>query len=389
MNVPKPTSQIILTCKSGSHDVSIGETRAEKTNAQPWEVALKAFASAVVAPLSACMLAMTGSAVLSQSDSVADFYRGKQITMLIATSPGGDYDLRGRMLARYMDRHIPGNPVLIPRNMPGGVGLQAANWLYSIAPKDGTVLHMIMQNMPMQQILGGQGVQFDAAKFIWIGNTTDTPNTIVSWHKTGIRTIEDVQQRELIVGAPGTATPSVYFPVVMNALLGTKFKIIAGYPGGNDVNLAMERGEVGGRASVPMSSLQPDWIAEKKIYVLTQVGLTKDPTLPDVPLLVDLARNEHDRKVLHFMSADSAFARAVVTTPGVPAERVAALRKAFDTTMLDPQVVDESRRGRRDLSPVPGEVVQKIVEELLQTPRDVVERTQGLLSHSGSVGLVK
>lgn len=350
---------------------------------------MKAFASAVVAPLSACMLAMTGSAVLSQSNSVADFYRGKQVTMLIATSPGGDYDLRGRMLARYMDRHIPGNPVLIPRNMPGGVGLQAANWLYSIAPKDGTVLHMIMQNMPMQQILGGQGVQFDAAKFIWIGNTTDTPNTIVSWHKTGIRTIEDVQQRELIVGAPGTATPSVYFPVVMNALLGTKFKIIAGYPGGNDVNLAMERGEVGGRASVPMSSMHPDWIAEKKIYVLTQVGLTKDSSLPDVPLLVDLARNEHDRKVLHFMSADSAFARAVVTTPGVPAERVAALRKAFDTTMLDPQVVDESRRGRRDLSPVPGETVQKIVEELLQTPRDVVERTQGLLSHSGSVGLVK
>ena len=350
---------------------------------------MKAFASAVVAPLSACMLAMTGSAVLSQSNSVADFYRGKQITMLIATSPGGDYDLRGRMLARYMDRHIPGNPVLIPRNMPGGVGLQAANWLYNIAPRDGTVLHMIMQNMPMQQILRSQGVQFDAAKFIWIGNTTNTPNTIVSWHTTGIRTIKDLQERELIVGAPGTATPSVYFPVVMNALLGTRFKIIAGYPGGNDVNLAMERGEVGGRASVPMSSMQPDWITENKIHVLTQVGLTKDATLPDVPLLIELAKNEEDRAVLHFMSADSAFARAVVTTPDVPVERVSALRKAFDATMTDPQVIEESRKARRDLSPVRGEEVQKVVEEVLRTPRAVVERTEALLSTTSNVGQVK
>lgn len=332
-----------------------------------------------------CSCALSIGLFEAKSDAVVDFYRSKQVTMLIATSPGGDYDLRGRMLARYLDKYIPGNPVIVPRNMPGGVGLQAANWMYNVAPKDGSTLHMIMQNMPMQQVLKAPGVQFDAAKFIWIGNTTDTPNTIISWHTTGVRSIKDAQQHELIVGAPGTATPSVYFPIVMNALLNTKFKIIAGYPGGNDVNLAMERGEVGGRASVPMSSLNPDWISGAKIHVLTQVGLTKDATIPDVPLLIDLAKNEEDRAVFHFMSADSAFARAVVTTPEVPTDRVIALRRAFDATLKDPSVVEESRKARRDISPIKGEDVQVIVEKILQTPEAVINRTKKLLEGASSV----
>jgi tripartite-type tricarboxylate transporter receptor subunit TctC len=183
------------------------------------------------------------------ADAVADFYRGKTLTMLVATSPGGDYDLRARLLARHIGRHIPGEPAIIARNMPGAVGLQAANWLATQAPRDGTVLHAIMQNMSAHQALGGGKVEFDTRKFFWIGNTTESPNVVNSWHTTGIRSIRDVMERELVVGAPGTATSSVYYPKAMNALVGTKFKIVSGYPGGNDVNLAMERGEVGGRGS--------------------------------------------------------------------------------------------------------------------------------------------
>ena len=198
--------------------------------------------------VAAIFLALTGLAPsTAAADPVADFYRGKTISMIIATAPGGDYDLRARLVARHIGRHIPGNPAIVPRNMPGGVGIQAANYMADVAPQDGTSLHAIMQNMSTHQALGGAGVEFDTRKFFWIGNTTDTPNTIISWHTTGIQTIQDVMTRELVVGAPGTATASVYYPKSLNELAGTKFKIVTGYPGGNQVNLAMERGEVGGR----------------------------------------------------------------------------------------------------------------------------------------------
>jgi len=181
------------------------------------------------------------------AEPVADFYRGKSISMIIATAPGGDYDLRARLVSRHIGRHIPGNPAIVPRNMPGGVGIQAANYMASVAAQDGTSLHAIMQNMSTHQALGGAGVEYDTRKFFWIGNTTDTPNTISAWHTTGIRTIQDAMARELVIGAPGTATASVYYPKSLNELVGTKFKIVTGYPGGNQVNLAMERDEVGGR----------------------------------------------------------------------------------------------------------------------------------------------
>src|SRR5215203_4670031 len=218
------------------------------------------------------------------AESVADFYRGKSVRMVVATSPGGDYDLRARLIARHIGRHIPGEPTIVPVNMPGGVGLQAANWMATQAPRDGTALHAIMQNMSAIQALGGANVEYDTRKFFWIGNTTDTPNVINSWYTTGIRTIQDAMTRELVVGAPGTATSSVYYPKALNALAGTKFKIVAGYPGGNDVNLAMERGEVGGRGAnswASWKSTHPQWLAEKKIYMLVPIAFKRDPELPD------------------------------------------------------------------------------------------------------------
>ena len=242
--------------------------------------------------------------------------------------------------------------------MPGGVGIAAANYMANAAPRDGTVLHMLMQNMPAHQAIGGNGVKFDTRKLIFIGNTTDTPNVINSWYTTGIKTIDDVRQRELVVGAAGTATASAYYPAALNAMAGTKFKIVTGYPGGNDVNLAMEKGEVGGRGSnswASWKSSRPQWITEHKINVLVQIGLKRHPDLPDVPLLFELAGNDQDREVLRFISADTAISRAAVTTPETPPERVAALRKAFMDTMRDPQFLAEAEKMQVDISPLSGE----------------------------------
>lgn len=327
-------------------------------------------------------LVMVGSSTPVSAQSVADFYRGKTISMVIATAPGGDYDLRARLIARHMGRHIPGEPVIIPRNMPGAVGVQAANWLATVAPRDGTVIHAIMQNMSAYQALGGSSVEFDTRKFFWIGNTTDTPNVINSWYTTGIKTIQDVMTRELVVGAPGTATSSVYYPKALNEIVGTKFKIVSGYPGGNNVNIAMERGEVGGRGSnswASWKSTHPDWIAEKKIYILVQIALKRHPELADVPTMIELAKNDADRAVLRFLSADIPISRAYVTTPGTPPERVEALRRAFDATMKDPAFLAEAKKSRMDISPSTGEEAQKFSEMIANTPPAVLARAKAIL----------
>jgi tripartite-type tricarboxylate transporter receptor subunit TctC len=334
--------------------------------------------------IGAIILALTAlpSSTPVSAQSVADFYRGKSISMVIATSPGGDYDLRARLLARHIGRHIPGEPAIIPRNMPGAVGVQAANWLATVAPRDGTVIHAIMQNMSAYQALGGSSVEFDTRKFFWIGNTTDTPNVINSWHTTGIKTVQDVMTRELVVGAPGTATSSVYYPKALNELVGTKFKIVSGYPGGNDVNLAMERGEVGGRGSNSWASWKathPQWLAEKKIFILVQIALKRHPELADVPTMIELAKNDDDRAVLEFLSADIPINRAYVTTPGTPAERVAALRRAFEATMKDPAFLAEAAKSNIDISPSSGEDAQKFSDLIANTPSAVVARAKAIL----------
>src|SRR6195256_4101837 len=238
---------------------------------------------------SAGIVALVGIGVATMSahaDPVADFYHGKTLNLIVGTSSGNDYDFRGRLLARHLGRHVPGEPTIVPQNMPGVGGVKAANYLATIAPHDGTVLHMIMSNMMSSEAVGAQGVQFDARKFFWIGNTSSAPNVTVSWFKSGVTSIEQVMARQLIVGAPG-GTAGVIYANAMNALVGTKFKLVTGYPGGNEVNLAMERGEIDGRASnswASWKSTRPDWVKDKKIVVLVQIGLKRAPDLPDGPL---------------------------------------------------------------------------------------------------------
>lgn len=324
-------------------------------------------------------LAALAEAATAQPASA--FFKGKTINLVIGTSAGNDYDYRGRLLARYLPRHIPGEPTIVARNMPGGGGVQAANWLASQAPRDGTALHMIMQNMMSAQAMGAPGVAFDARRFIWIGTTTATPNVVNAWYTSPVRTIEDVKSHELVVGAPMGTVGAVY-PELMNKLVGTKFKVVTGYPGGNEVNIAMERGEVDGRGSnawASWKSTKPQWVAEKKIVVLVQVGLKRAPDLPDVPLLLELAKNEDDRQVLTFISADTAIARSLVTAPDVPADRVALLRSAFDATMKDPDFLAEAAKSGMDISPLPGAEAQTIADSIVNTPAAVVDRAKMLI----------
>jgi tripartite-type tricarboxylate transporter receptor subunit TctC len=322
------------------------------------------------------------AAAPATAQSVEEFYRGKTITMAVGTSPGGDYDLRMRMVSRHIGKHIPGNPTVIATNMPGAGQMLVANWLANVAPRDGTVIVALSQNMAVNQATGASGVKYDVRQFNWIGNTTDSPNVINAWHTTGIKTIQDVMQRELVVGATGTASGSFLYPHALNQLVGTKFKIVTGYPGGNDINLAMERGEVGGRGSNSWASwkaTRPQWLAENKIIILVQVGVKRNPELPDIPTMQDLGKTDLDKRVLTFISVDTAISRPLVTNGGVPRERVEALRRAFDATMKDPEFLAEAAQTKTDISPMTGEEAQKIAESTIATPPDVLARANTLI----------
>lgn len=331
-------------------------------------------------------LCYLGVLILSQplpasAEPAAEYFKGKTISLVIGTSAGNDYDFRGRLLARYLGGHIIGEPTIVPRNMPGGGGIQAANWLASQAPRDGTALHMIMQNMMSAQALGAQGVAFDTRQFRWIGNTTTSPNVVNVWHTSNVHSIDDVKTREVIVGAP-MGTVGVLYPELMNKLIGTKFKVVTGYPGGNEVNIAMERGEVEGRGSnswASWKSTKPQWVAEKKLLILVQVGLKRAADLPDVPLLLELATNEDDRSVMAFISADTAISRSLVTAPDVPSDRVEALRHAFDAMARDTKFLAEAEKSGMDISPMPGEEAQKIADGIVNTPPHIIARAKALL----------
>ena len=329
--------------------------------------------------------ALLGAATAGRAQGVAEFYRGKTINLIIGTSAGNDYDFRGRLIARYLGKHLPGQPVIVPRNMPGGGGVQAANWIANIAPRDGTVVHMIMANMMASQAMGLPGVEFDTRKFQWIGNTSSTPNVVAAGHTSGVKTNDDVRQRERGVGAP-MGTAGALYPALMNALAGTKFKLVTGYPGGNEVSLAMERGEVDGRGSnswAAWKSTKPEWVRDHKLNILVQIGLKRAADLPDVPLMLELATNDADRKLLAFISAETEVARSLVTTPGTPPDRVEALRRAFDAMIKDPDFLAEAAKSEMDISPATGEECQKIADAIVNTPPEIAARARAMLDGIG------
>ena len=332
---------------------------------------------ALTAALTATFVLTTVDSAAAQS--VADFYKGKNVSVVIGYGVGGGYDQYARVLSRYMGAHIPGEPTLVVQNMPGAGSRKAANWLYNVAPKDGSVIATLGQNTPTDQALSQPGIQFDAAKFNWIGNMVVVNNTLAVWHTTGVTTIKEATQKELAIGATGASSPSVLYPQVSNNLLGTKFKIISGYPGGGDINLAMERGEVDGRGSnswASWKSTKAEWLKDKKVNILFQVGLKREPDLPDVPLLSELGDTPEERQVLEVISADVAVGRPILTTPGVPQDRVKALRKAFDDTLADKAFIEETKKQKMDINPLSGEELQEVVAKVLAHPPAVIAKVK-------------
>jgi tripartite-type tricarboxylate transporter receptor subunit TctC len=310
--------------------------------------------------------------------SEADFYKGKQVQLVIGYASGSGYDFYARLLARHMGNHIPGNPNIIPQNMPGAGSLKAANWLYSVAPKDGTVFATTGRGVPMTPLLGGAGANFDATKITYVGSMNNEVSVAVAWHTSGITTIEDVMKRELVVGATAVGVDdTTVFPAVMNAMIGTKFKWIVGYPGGNAMNLAMERGETQGRAGWSWSSVkstQMDWYKEKKIHVLVQMSLSKHEDLPDVPLVMDLAKTDEQRQVLELIFSRQVLGRPFYAPPSLPASRVKTLREAFDATMKDKAMLAEADKSQMEITPVSGVEIEQLIARIYKTPADVVKR---------------
>ncbi len=319
---------------------------------------------------------------LASADSVSDFYSGpgKIIRFIIRTPPGGGYDLLSRLLARHMGRHIPGNPILTPINMPGGGGIVAANYMAQVAPKDGTVLSIISQGLATDQALGlSPQLTSDLRTFNWIANVEFSNQLLVVWNTSSTQTLDDAKRRVTRIGSTGAGSASVQLPAFYNNVLGTQFQIVFGYPGGIDVDLAMERGEVEGRGTNPYSdymAAKPDWIPKKRVIPLIQVGMEKEPALPDVPLLRDQIVREEDRALLEFMSRAVTVGRPLATTPGVPAERVAALRKAFHDTLRDPEFIADAKRQNAEIRPMSGDKLAELYRDLIGAPQDVKDRVK-------------
>jgi tripartite-type tricarboxylate transporter receptor subunit TctC len=332
-------------------------------------------------PAAAAVLALA-TVASANAQSPADFYKGKNVDLYIGYSVGGGYDLYARLLAKHMGKHIPGNPTIIPKNMEGAGSLRLANWLYNVAPKDGTAFGTIGRGTAFDPLLGHKGAQFDATKFTWVGSANNEVSVCVAWHTSGITKFEDVLNRELIVGGTGPAADTDQFPKIVNGVLGTKMRVIAGYPGGNDVSLAMERGEVHGRCGWSWSSVkstQQKWLQEKKINVLVQLALQKHPDLPDVPLVTDLAKTDEQRQVLKLIFARQVMGRPYLAPPGVPKDRADALRNAFMATMKDPEFAAEADKAQIEIVPVPGDDIQKLVTELYQTPPAIAQKAAALI----------
>ena len=329
----------------------------------------------VVAILSGAFAFGAGPAA---ADAVADFYKGKQIRFVVRTTVGGDYDQYTRLIARFIGRYIPGNPAMVVVNMPGGGGILAANYMAQVAPRDGTVIGIVSQGLAVDQALGSSPqLKADLKEFNWIANVVYSNQLLVVWHTSPTKTIEDARKRVTTIGTTGAGSASVQYPAFYNNVLGTKFKIVFGYPGGQHIDLAMERGEVEGRGTNPYSgwmASKPTWIPEKKIIPLMQAGIEKEPALPDVPLIIDQPVRAEDKPLLQFMANSSTVGRPLATTPGVPAERVAALRAAFAATIRDPEFIATAKKENMEIRPQTAEVLTQVVLGLLNSPQDVRDR---------------
>lgn len=328
----------------------------------------------------ACLAALLGGLAVTPAaaddEAVARFYKGRTIQLYIGYSAGGGYDIYARVLARHLGDHIPGKPTVVPQNMPGAGSLRLANYLYNVAPKDGTAIATLARGMATEPLLGGTGTQFDARKFTWIGSITDEVSVCAFWHTSGISTWQDLLTKEYTVGGTGSASDTDVFPNAMKQIFHLKMKLVTGFPGGSDVVLALQRGEVNGRCGWSWSSLvsrNKQMYDSKEITIPVQLALHKHEDLPDVPVIVDLTKDPKELAALRLIFARQTMARPYLAPPGLPEDRKQALRRAFDETMKDPEFLAEAKRTDLEVRPVTGAEIDALLTELYGTPPDVVK----------------
>jgi tripartite-type tricarboxylate transporter receptor subunit TctC len=323
------------------------------------------------------LLTAAGWGIAAPALAQEDSFKGKTITVLIGYAPGGTYDAIARLLSRHMPRHLAGQPTMIPTNMAGAGSIKAILHLYTVAPKDGTVLGVVARSYSIEPVFSPDSAKYDPTRFNPVGSTSSEVSVGVAWHTTGFKTFDDVLKNELTVGATGTTDDTGRFPMLTRKLTGAKIKIVQGYPGGNDITLAMERGEVQGRFGWSWGSVKSrskDWLDQKKINLLLQMGMNRAEDLPDTPFIMDYAKTERDRQALELIFAPQVTAWPLIAPPDVPADRMALLRKAFDDTMKDPGFVSDAEKQRIDVEPVQGVEMQKIVQRISGFDRSVIER---------------
>jgi tripartite-type tricarboxylate transporter receptor subunit TctC len=345
--------------------------------------ARKAFKTLSIGTIGAAV-SFAASVATAQAASVADFYKNKTMTVLVGSSVGGGYDQYGRLLGRHMGRHIPGRPNFIPKNMPGAGGLRALNFVANVAPRDGTILATLVRSTFFDPLMyPHKAVKVDSSKLTWYGSINKEFPTCVTWRASNFANLDDLGKRVSIMGSTGPAATGTIIPKILNEIAGTKMRIIMGYPGSTQIHLAMERGEVTGRCGLGWDSIiarYGDWLKEKKINMFVQWGLTKHPELPDVPLFLDLGRDEKEKQMLYLLSAPNEMGRPFFGTPGVPEDRVKALQVAFMETMKDPKFLAEARKLSVAVDPISGPAAAELVTGLWNTPKDVLAKAQTILA---------
>jgi tripartite-type tricarboxylate transporter receptor subunit TctC len=305
----------------------------------------------------------------------ADFYQGRTINLVIGHSAGGGYDLYARLLARHLGRHIPGNPTVVPNNMTGAGSLRAANYLYNAAPKDGTAIGTFSRGMVIAPLLGA--AQFDGRRFAWLGSATTDVSVCITWATSAIRSWDDMLARPFVLGGEAAGSDPNIFALMYKNLMGARIKLVSGYPGTNDITLAMERGEVDGLCGISWSTVKSrhaEWIKSNRINVLVQAGLEKEPDLPEVPVAADLVKSAEEMQILRLVLTTHVMARPFTAPPEIPADRKQILRKAFDETMNDPEFRAEAAKVQLDINPVSGASIDSLLQEIYATPKDVTAK---------------
>ena len=330
------------------------------------------------------VIVLAAACPAAADDGAARFFSGRQVSILVGFGPGGSASLYAGALSHHMGRFIPGSPTVVAQHMPGAGGLAVANYIANTAPRDGTAFAITGRTAAIEPLMGNPNAKFDGRKFNWIGSTNIENTTCLSWHTAPVKTLEDAQKIELIIGGTGSDATEVIFPKAINQVLGTKFKSVLGYPGSTEMDLAMERGELQGNCGLGwtvIKSRRQDWLREKKINILFQMALSKHVDLPDVPLVLDYAKTKEDRELLEFLFAPQVMGRPFFAPPDVPADRVEALRKAFEQTLKDPAFLAEAGTTGLEIQFVGGGEVQKIVDHMYGTSPDILQRIKKLANH--------